>query len=121
VSRALQRIVSLALLTVLSGTPAVAAICAALCLPVHHAQQAGENQGCHGRAGAGPVVSSTGDVDCADHGLAGVPTMASLAGSRGPDHAAMTAVEGPVKLHALAAAASARGSDVPARDRWRQR
>jgi hypothetical protein len=109
----MQHLVGLALLTVLSGTPAVAAICGAWCLPVHHAQPADPSQGCHGRSGAGPSVTTTGDVDCADHGLAAVPTVASLVGSRGFDHAAVPVIERPDQTRALAAASCTRGCPLP--------
>jgi hypothetical protein len=114
VGGSLKHIVALALLAVLSGTPAVAAICAALCLPVHHGEQSRESQGCHGRSDGAPVVTSEQDVDCADHGLAGLPAMASLLAGRAHQCLDVPTVEWLEPTGALAVASSVLGRPLPA-------
>ena len=83
VSGRLHRVTTVVLLSVLSGAPAVAVVCAELCPPAVHQQQT-EHEGpsCHGHAGTGPAMTSQQVPDCGDHGAPSLSALASLLASR---------------------------------------
>jgi hypothetical protein len=81
-------------LGVLSGAPAVAVICAGLCLPAtHHEQAQHADPSCHGQTGHGPAMTGQPAPDCGDHGLTTIAALASSMASRAIDDAAMHPVE----------------------------
>lgn len=81
---------SVALLGVLSGAPAVAVICAELCAPDAHHQRADHDpSSCHGETGTGSKLTGQSAPDCGDHGAASLTAVASLTASRGHDLAVM--------------------------------
>lgn len=93
-SRLLHRIVSVALLGVLSGAPAVAVICAELCAPDAHHQRADHDpSSCHGETGTGSTLTGQSAPDCGDHGAASLTAVASLTASRGHGLTAMHAAD----------------------------
>ena len=107
VSCTLRRIACLVLLSVLSGAPAVAVICAELCAPAaHQVETRQDGLSCHGRSVDGPSLTGQGKPDCGDHAATSIGALASLTTIRSSHLAVMHPVEAS-RIHTVIAGPSA--------------